>query len=133
MGASIPATLTITGTIQDSPSVGNPPGIPAPPIPLSQTFQLVSSGTTINFDLTSDSPQAVNLAQFANGVTVIFCETSGGYVDLTLTSADGTAQVIPVGPMAIICSTMGKPYTAISITRQAGTEVFAQLYLAYGS
>lgn len=133
MSAAIPSLLSVIGTISETPATGSPSGVPDIPIPIGVSLRLPRSGISLNYDLAADGATAVALGQLANpGVNVIFAQVTGGSCDLILTSADGTSQVVPVGPMALLVSTI-VPYTAISLARQTGIEVFVQLYLAQGS
>jgi len=126
------SVLTFVGTLQDQPSVGNPSGVPSNTIAINEAWLLAHSGVLANFDLSSDSPQAVSFEGLPGGnATVIFVKPIGGSVDLTLTSGDGSAQVIPCDRVALLASST-VPFTALSLTRQPGVEIVVQVYLANG-
>jgi hypothetical protein len=101
-------------------------------IPISASWLLSAAGINANFALASDSPQAVSFEGLPSAeATLVMVTPVGGSIDLTLTSADGTAQVIPCDRIAIISSST-VPYTALSLTRQPGVATDVQVYLANG-
>jgi hypothetical protein len=126
------STLTFVGTILDAPSVGNPSGTPSNIFAINCAWQMAHSGINANFDLTSDSAKTVSFEGLPSGqATFVMVTPTGGSVDLTLTSGDGSAQIIPCDRIAIISSST-VPFTALTLTRSPGVEVVCQVYLANG-
>lgn len=126
------STLQLQGSLSEGPAVGSPSGVPQIPIPIDFTWTLTHSGVSKNYDLASDSPQAVSLDSLPSGATHVLIVVTGGHVNVTLTSGAGAAQVIAVNQIALLVS-IDQPYTAISLQRATGVEVDVQVYLANGS
>src|SRR5258708_34520060 len=73
-----------------------------------------------NIDLAADGLTSIAFPPGMTGCNVMYFAVIGGSkVDLTLSSADGTAQVVPVDPL-ILQYMNSVPLTAISATRAAG-------------
>ncbi len=58
-------------------------------------------------------------------VVIVRCSSK---VTVTVTSADGATQVFPADPLAVIISKT-VPFTAVSLTRVAGTETTCQVFI----
>lgn len=72
--------------------------------------------------LTTDGAQAIPFPIGMTSCNFVYMKVQGGSpVDLIITSADGTAQVIPVDSI-FIASFNTKPLTAISVQRTAGVQ-----------
>lgn len=82
---------------------------------------------SLQLSLNSDVPVSVPFGSLASAC-VIVVKAVGGKVKLTLTSADGTAQTIPVDSLFHVIS-IAVPYTAISVTRVPGTTTTVQVFL----
>lgn len=94
--------LLASGAIKDSS-----------PISEQVTLQQKNEGS---YQLTVDSPVVVDFGGCTNASVIMI--VADRKIDVTLTSADGTAQVIPVdGRLDLISRSV--PYTAISLTRVA--------------
>lgn len=89
-------------------------------------FVTLNAKNTDDYDLLSDSPQAVAFGGVAVANIVII--NSDRKIMLTLTSADGAAQTIPCdGEVYLISRTVG--FTAISLTRIPATETHVKVFL----
>lgn len=87
----------------------------------------VSGKVVADYTLASDSPQAIAFNGLT-GVAVLILKVPDGKVTLTATSADGTAQTIPVDGFLCVISRK-TPYTALTLTREAGVETHARVFL----
>ena len=115
--------ISIDGSIVFAPSEEGGGG-PTIPWPLSRQIAM-SNVAVVPVTLASDAPVAVAL----NGITPSFLYIEAtGKIDMTLTSADGTAQVISVDDFAMLSST-SVPYTVISLTRATGVATSVVLLL----
>ena len=79
-----------------------------------------------DYKLTVDSAVGVGFGGVTSAhVVVLFSDRK---VRARLTSADGSAQAVPVdGFFSVICATV--PYTAIDLTRVAGQETRVQVFV----
>lgn len=120
----MPGILTVDGSTVYAP---NDDSVSAPsiPWPLSKRLSL-SLEKVIEYTLATDAPVSVGLDGMT-GVNIIRIEATGK-IDVTLTSGDGTAQVIAVDDFLVLGS-KSTPYTAIALTRAAGvaTSVAVQI------
>ena len=120
-------TFTLAGSWSANPAIGAPSGIAYFCTPISEALQL----TRKDYDtivLAADAPVAVD---FGGGVTsahVVIIKATGGKVKVALTSADGTLQAIPVDSMLILISRT-VPFTALELTRLAGTATQVEVFL----
>lgn len=87
----------------------------------------VSGKVVADYTLASDSAQAIAFNGLAS-VAVLILKVPDGKVILTATSADGTAQVIPVDGFLCLISRR-VPFTALTLTREAGVETHARVFL----
>jgi hypothetical protein len=78
------------------------------------------------YQLTSDSPQAVGFGGVANANVLIV--SSDRKVMVQVTSADGTAQAIPCDDQLIVISRT-VPITAVSLTRVPATLTNVSVFL----
>lgn len=80
----------------------------------------------IPVDLASDAPVAVQM----NGVSahVLWARSATGKVSMTVSSADGASQTVPVDRTAILIS-RSVPFTSISFTRVAGEANSVKLFI----
>lgn len=102
---------------------------PSVETPICETAQVVARHVD-DFDLTSDSPFALSFGGVTNAHIVIL--KTSGHVKVTVTSADGTSQVIPCdGFLQLQSKTV--PITAISLTRDAATETTGNYVLCQTS
>lgn len=92
---------------------------------LSETMS-ISAKLTAAFALTADPAFPINLTTVPS-VSALYIETDAK-VTLTLTTADGALQLLPVDGMMIWFSA-SVPITALSITRLAGTTTNVKLIL----
>lgn len=121
-------TFILQGSYSTVPLVGNPSGFPALESPINEKIQLQAKAIQ-QYLLTSDSPVTVDLpAMGVDEVTVLVVKVLGGKVLLTITTADGAAQDVPVDSFLVwTCSTV--PITALVLTRAPATEVQVQLFM----
>lgn len=119
-------TLLLNGqlSITPSPACGCDPAL-ATLIQLSESMSIAAKLATA-FVVPSDAAFPVDLTTVPE-VHALFINATAK-VKLTITTADGAAQVIPVDPMMIWFSS-SVPITALSITRVASTDTTVSLVL----
>jgi hypothetical protein len=114
--------FTLSGGYGTRPLAGSS-GFPSIDTPLLEQVQLDREATQ-KLTLTTDSPVAVDFCGLTEAHVVVV-KATGSKVRVRLTSADGSAQAIPVDSfLAIIAQAV--PFTAMDVTRLAGgveTEV----------
>ncbi len=110
-------TLSISGSITINPAVGFPSGQTGLETPLCEFLSLVQSFQS-NYSLASDPAVTVNFGGLASAA-FWFVKVTGGKVDVTITSADGSAQVIPVDSVQLGIS-RSTPVLAMTLQRTAG-------------
>jgi hypothetical protein len=81
-----------------------------------------------SFDLSSDSPFTVPFGSVASASVMIIKVVSGLKIVATITTADGTAQTIPVDSFLAIISE-GSPVTALLLTRTPATDTSVRVFL----
>jgi hypothetical protein len=74
-----------------------------------------------------DTPVPVAFGTVVNAHVVIL-KAQGGKVKAVLTSADGSAQIVPFDSVLILIS-QAAPITAISLTRVAATDTIVRVFL----
>lgn len=80
------------------------------------------------YTLESDSAQTVSLAGMADAAFLYaYCDAP---VTLRITTADGSAQAIPVYPLAMIMLPAAKALTALTVTRSPGAVTVVKFVLA---
>lgn len=113
------ATLQLSGSYTLQPPSYPPSSSQNIGSPISQT-NYVQYWAALNVDLTVDGPIAIT---FPPGMTnchfMNFAVQGGSPIEIILTSADGSAQVIPCDPQAILYFN-NLPVTAISVQRTTG-------------
>lgn len=119
-------TLQISGAWSSTPLVSDPAcGTPSITAPIAETLQLKERQLWEDL-LTADPAVAVAFGGVANAHVVIV--KTNKKVRLRLTSADGSAQAVPVdGFLQLITKTV--PYTAIDVTRVAGVDTKVKVFL----
>jgi hypothetical protein len=113
------STLVIQGTVLELPAggVGKP---------FDKRLALARDAEIRTFTLTSDSPVAVSLDGWT-GLNAIHLE-SDTKITALITSADGTAQAIPVDDLlSWICRAV--PITGLSLQRVSGQNAIVKLTL----
>lgn len=119
-------TLTTAGSITTTPTTGPQSGIVSFAMPLDEQVVLKSKEAGV-YTLASDAPVTVSFGGVANA-NVVFVRGYGGKLKLTLTSADGATQIVPVDPIGYLRSDK-VPYTALTLTRDIGVQVVAHVLL----
>lgn len=125
---SLAETLLLDGQLSINPS---PAAACSSGVDLGTTVQL-SESMSINaklataFTLSADAPFPIDLTATPN-VNALYIEADSK-VKLTVTTADGAAQLIPVDPIMIWFSGT-VPITALSLTRLASTTTNVKLIL----
>ncbi len=119
-------TLLLTGQLAI-----NPPRSCAADSDLSTIVNLSESMTlaakqTVSFVIPSDAAFPIDLTATPN-VNMLFIDASAK-VMLTITTADGAVQTLPVDPMMLWFSS-SVPITALSVTRVAATDTTVHLIL----
>jgi len=123
---SVAETLLLSGqlTINPSPACGCDPEM-GTTVTLAEEMSIAAKLST-SFVLPSDAAFPVDLTMVPEvNALVIDCTAK---VKITVTTADGVAQVIPVDPLLVLL-TSSVPITALSITRVAGTDTTVRLVL----
>ena len=118
MGMMFEVKGDVTVTPTNERLVGATSGVPSVGVPLNESIELQQAITT-RVVLSSDSPVAVGLNGMS-GVHAIQLRADGK-VRARLTSADGSQQAIPVDKLLVLISE-SVPFTALDLTRVAGTE-----------
>lgn len=113
------ATLQLTGAYTLTPPSYPPSSAQQVGSPIGQT-NYVKRWSAQTVDVTSDAATSIPLPGGSSQVHFVYVAVQGGSpVDLLLTSADGTSQVVPCDPLAIVyCN--NRPVTAISVVRTPG-------------
>lgn len=93
---------------------------------LDESLYLAEKLVTV-VELDGDAPVSVQFGSLA-GANVVLLRATGGKVRARVTSADGSAQAIPVDPLLIQIS-QAVPVTAIDLTRLAGIVTTVQVFL----
>ncbi|HUK32941.1 MAG TPA: hypothetical protein VLV86_03460 [Vicinamibacterales bacterium] len=119
-------TLSFSGSVCIAPAVGYPSGQTDLGTPICEQLSLIQSFQS-NYTLSSDSPVTVNFAGLASAA-FWFVKVTGGEVNVTITSAAGTAQVVPVDSLQIGFS-RSVPITAMTLTRTPGTTSLVNIIL----
>lgn len=121
--------LSLQGSITTGEGCGcATPFSPSVAIPIETSLPIKGAVNMGEFELTDDSPVSVPLAALAKA-HVVFLHVTGGKVRARLTSADGSSQAIPVDPVLYVQSE-SVPFTALDLTRAAGTHVTVRVLLA---
>jgi hypothetical protein len=118
--------FTLKGSFATRPASGSPSGEFNVATPVDVVVALKRKAI-IELDLTSDGVQNVDLGALA-GINVLQIQSVGGKVLLRATSADGSAQAIPVDPYFSLI-TLSVPLTALSVERVAGTLTSVKIFL----
>ena len=119
-------TFKLTGSYTTEPTSGAPSGDPAIEAAIDEACVLGKKHYT-TVVLSTDALTAVNFGGLTNA-HVIVIRSEGGKVKVTLTSADGTAQAVPVQYLlAVMNDTV--PVTAIGLTRVVGTSTTVRVFL----
>lgn len=123
---SLAETLVLNGqlSVTPSPACGCDPSL-ATIIQLAESMSIAAKLATA-FVVPSDAAFPIDLTTVP-AVNVLFISVTAK-VMLTITTADGTAQTIPVDPLMILF-TSSVPITALSITRVSGTDTTVSLVL----
>jgi hypothetical protein len=123
---SVAETLLLNGqlSINPSPSCSCDPDL-STMVTLSEQMS-ISAKQSLSFTVPSDAAFPVDLTTTPN-VNALFIDVSQKVI-LTITTADGAAQVIPVDPVMVWLSAL-VPITALSITRQVGVDTTVRLIL----
>lgn len=120
-------TLLLTGQLSTNPthsSCGEDPDHSM--VVTLQEAMSITAKQSIAFTVPSDAAFPIDLSATPN-VNALFIDASAK-VKLTITTADGATQVIPVDPMMIWFSA-SVPITALSITRVPSTDTTVRLIL----
>lgn len=120
-------TFKLHGDYSCTPASGSPSAAPTVTAPISEQVTLVRAPTVLEYELDADGAVPVAFGQL-DDASVVVIKTVGGKVSATLTSADGTDQVVPVDSFAAIISE-SVPYTALSLTRVASTLTTVKVLL----
>lgn len=83
-----------------------------------------------SIELSSSSPVMVNFGGLS-GAHVVIIRAFGAHVKATITSADGTAQNVPVDPFYAEISA-SVPVTALTLTRDSSSTVTTTVKLLLG-
>ena len=119
------SAFSLVGSYQVEPSASFPSGSSLIATRLDERT-LLDLFSRKDYTLTGDAPVSVDLDSMAQlEVVIVRCSRK---VTVTLSSADGAAQVIPADPLAIIISKT-VPFTAVSLTRVAGNETTVQVFI----
>ena len=118
--------FTLSGSYNVTPLGGSASLDPSIDSPLNEALTLQSK-QYIPIHLTTDAATPVPYGTVVNAHIVIL-KAAGGKVKATLTSADGSAQVVPFDTVLIVRSD-SMPITAISLTRTLATDTTVRVFL----
>lgn len=116
----------LLGSYTTAPYSGAPSAAPTLAAVLDEQLALKAKSIQ-EYRLEADPAQVVDFGGLA-AAHVLIVKCVGGKAKLRLTSADGVEQVIPVDSFAMLFSE-SVPYTALDLTREAGIEVTATIFL----
>lgn len=119
-------TFALTGSYSTNPTTGSPSAIPSLTAPLDERMQLENKSVQF-FDLTADAPVSVLFSAGFN-CNVLVVKSDGGKVRVSITSADGAVQAVPVDGFLALTS-QSVPITAITLTRAPGVQVQVQVFM----
>ena len=114
-------------SIQAIPGAYASSGVPVTSIPINTAYTLALQNA-VSYDLSSDSPVSIPVPG-VSGANIVLITVTGSRVKATLTSADGSAQVIPVDPTFYLESTTVSPITALTLTRTPGVDTLVSIFL----
>ncbi len=120
-------TFSLNGSWESNPSGGcfTECGAPALEASFCESMYLAQR-EIVQYTLIADSVQAVSFGGVTDANVAII--TSNRKVKVRLTSADGATQSVPCdGTMILISKTV--PFTAIDLTRVAGTDTRVRIFL----
>jgi hypothetical protein len=121
-------TLLLNGQLSINPSTASmcADGVDLGTLVTLSESMSISAKLTAAFTLSADPAFPVDLTTVPS-VNALYIEADSK-VKLTITTADGALQVVPVDPMMVWFSAT-VPITALSITRLAGTTTNVKLIL----
>ena len=120
--------VTFKGALATVPATGSPSGHVTVGIDFDDVSVLTKLVPLLPYTLTSDSPQSVGFGPLAEAAWVAVRVVSGGVVEVRLTSGRGTLQVVPVDEFLILKSRRA-PFTAMTLTRDAGVQTVVEVLL----
>jgi hypothetical protein len=109
---------SFTGLWVSEPASGLASGDPQVMANISESLYARRQKVAV-LELDTDSPESVSFDDMTAGVAVVNIQAFGGKVRARLTSADGSAQSLPVDPCLNLIS-RSVPVTALDLTRVAG-------------
>lgn len=118
--------FSLAGQVGSVPASGSPSGAFQLIATLDESLTLLHKHQD-TLQLTVDSPVVLNFGGVVSAHVVIM-RVTGGKVDARITSADGTAQIVPIDPLLILISKT-VPITAISLTRVATVDTTVEIFL----
>jgi hypothetical protein len=115
------ATLQLNGSYTLTPPSYPPSASQTIGSPICET-SYVQRWSPGQVDLLTDGPTAIPLPVGATNINFLYMKVQGGSpVDLILTSADGSQQIVPVDSLSILYFN-NRPVTAVAVTRTPGVE-----------
>lgn len=115
------ATLQLSGSYTLTPPAYPPSASQTIGSPISET-NYVQRWAANEVDLLTDAPTAIPLPGGAAQIHFLYVKVQGGApIDLLLTSADGSQQVLPVDSLSILYFN-NRPVTAVSAVRSPGIQ-----------
>jgi hypothetical protein len=121
--------FSLVGTLKSDPTDTSASGLTSVLAQIAETMVLQTKGIPGEYDLTSDSAQAVAFGAMPS-VNIVFVKVkAGGHVKVRFTSSDGATQAVPVDSMLLVIS-QRVSITAVDITRDPGVETLVDVYLA---
>lgn len=119
-------TFSLQGTYTATPASGSPSADPQITAPINENMTLANEIVS-QITLSVDGPVALPVDSLA-GVNVVILKSVGGKVIARFTSADGTAQAIPVDSFLALTSA-NADITAISVERVPATSTVVKYFL----
>lgn len=121
----MPDAFLLNGQFSVAPLTGALSGAPSAVTPLLEQTVLIRQATA-TYDLIADAVQTVLLGGMS--VNVLAIKTYGGKIRVRLTSADGSAQALPVDSLLVLMA-QSVPFTAVDIMRAPGVHTIVNVFL----
>lgn len=119
-------TFSLQGTYTATPASGSPSADPQITAPINESMTLANEIVS-QITLSVDGPVALPVVSL-DGVNVVILKAVGGKVIARFTSADGSAQAVPVDSFLAITSASAD-ITAISVERTPATTTVVKYFL----
>lgn len=118
--------FAISGSYTATPASGSPSADPLITAPLDEKLMLATELAS-QITLNSDGPTSLPFGGLS-AVNALILKTVGGKITVTITSADGTAQAVPVDSFLALVSSSAD-ITAIEVERVPAVQTVVKYFL----